>query len=61
VAHADILAVRADWGAEHPERAMIEVQVKSMRHGHKPTWPMGAHWLVPAVSSREWYVFVFAR
>src|SRR3954468_17491401 len=53
-----ILAVRADWGAEQPERPMIEVQAKTMRHIRKPMWRMGAHWLAAAASPREWYVFV---
>ena len=58
VARADILAVRADMGAEQPERPMIEVQVKTMRHHRKPMWPMGARGITPAASAREWYVFV---
>src|SRR3954453_14406649 len=58
VGRADILAVRADMGPEQPERPMIEVQVKSMRHHRKPMWPMGARGITPAASAREWYVFV---
>ena len=57
-ARADILAVRADMGAEQPERPMIEGQVKTMRHHRKPMWPMGARGITPAASAREWYVFV---
>src|SRR3954452_4813268 len=58
VARAGILAVRADMGARQPERPMIEVQVKTMRHHRKPMRPMGARGITPVASAREWYVFV---
>lgn len=58
VAHADVLAVGADLDAGVPERPMIEVQVKTMRHHRKPMWPMGGGWIGAASSPREWYVFV---
>jgi len=54
VARADVLAV-------HPgdQRDMIEVQVKTISHNSRPSWPMGGTgWMSPSASEREWYVFV---
>ncbi|HEX8207569.1 MAG TPA: hypothetical protein VF587_16015 [Solirubrobacteraceae bacterium] len=53
VARVDILAVRADMGAEQPERPIIEVQVRTIRHHRKPMWPMGARGITPGASARE--------
>jgi hypothetical protein len=53
VAHADILAVHASSA-----RRLIEVQVKTISHNRKPSWPMGANWLAAAETDHEWYVFV---
>jgi hypothetical protein len=58
VARADILAVRADIGSEQPERPMIEVQVKTMRHSPQADVADGARGITPTASAREWYVFV---
>ena len=47
---------RTDILAVHTEtRRMIEVQVKTIYAG---MWPLGKKGIIPAASSREWYVFV---
>src|SRR3954447_20445532 len=53
VAHADILA-----GHASSARRLIEVQVKTISHNPKPSWPMGAKWLAAGETDHEWYVFV---
>jgi len=38
---------------------MIEIQVKTKSWVRVPKWHMGSHWMAPAASDREWYVFVW--
>ncbi len=50
LARTDILAVETLG-----DRRMIEVQVKTVTSG---SWPLGLKGTLPALSEREWYVFV---
>lgn len=50
LARTDILAVQAS-----EQRRMVEIQVKTITSG---SWPLGVKGTVPAISDREWYVFV---
>lgn len=50
---------RTDILAAHTEsRRMIEVQVKAISAGSRPSWPLGKKGTISAETEREWFVLV---
>jgi hypothetical protein len=53
---------RTDILAAHTEsRRMIEVQVKAISAGSRPSWPLGKKGTISAETEREWFVLVLPR